>query len=162
MAGKVFVPGCGTGHDARLLAAMGARVTGLDIAPSAIRLANAHPVINREIYLLGDLFNLPRQFKNKFDWVFEHTCFCAIPPVCRADYVRAVHGILKNSGRLLAIFFLTPDNDGKGPPYGVDQKELEALFGHFFELQEEWTPKRIIRREKREPCDPEKAAYHEV
>ncbi len=141
VAGKVFVPGCGTGHDARILAAQGARVTGLDIAPRAIRLANAHPIVNRETYLPGDLFNLPRRLKNKFDWVFEHTCFCAISPALRADYVRDVHSVLKNSGRLLAVFFLNPDNDGKGPPFGVDKKELDALFGHCFELIEEWTPK---------------------
>src|SRR4051794_1613356 len=36
----VVVPGCGTGHDVRAWAAAGFQVTGLDIAPSAIRLAD--------------------------------------------------------------------------------------------------------------------------
>src|SRR5215831_16826902 len=37
--GTVCVPGCGTGHDVRAWAAAGFTVCGLDIAPSAIRLA---------------------------------------------------------------------------------------------------------------------------
>jgi len=140
VSGRAFVPGCGTGHDVRVLAGQGAEVTGLDVAPRAIRLAKSHPVVNRETYFLGDLFNLPDQLENKFDWVFEHTCFCAIPPARRSDYVHAVHGVLKDSGVLLAVFFLNPDNNGDGPPYGVSKGELDALFGSRFELQDEWTP----------------------
>ena len=37
--GMVLVPGCGTGHDARAWATAGYKVTGYDLAPSAIRLA---------------------------------------------------------------------------------------------------------------------------
>src|SRR5258706_16428491 len=37
--GAVLVPGCGTGHDARAFAEAGFAVTGCDIAPSAIQLA---------------------------------------------------------------------------------------------------------------------------
>ena len=140
VSGRAFVPGCGTGHDVRVLAGQGAEVTGLDVAPRAIRLAKSHPVVNRETYLLGDLFNLPDHLKNKFEWVFEHTCFCAIPPARRSDYVEAVHIALQNQGALLAIFFLNPDNDGEGPPHGVSKEDLDALFVPHFELQEEWAP----------------------
>ena len=35
----VLVPGCGTGHDVRAWAKAGFSVTGYDVAPSAIRLA---------------------------------------------------------------------------------------------------------------------------
>src|SRR5216683_427486 len=37
--GTVCVPGCGTGHDARVWARAGFRAYGYDIAPSAVRLA---------------------------------------------------------------------------------------------------------------------------
>src|SRR5215510_12434483 len=37
--GTVLVPGCGTGHDVRAWARSGFAVTGFDLAPSAIRLA---------------------------------------------------------------------------------------------------------------------------
>jgi methyl halide transferase len=38
--GSVLVPGCGTGHDARVWAKAGVNVTGVDLAPSAIRLCH--------------------------------------------------------------------------------------------------------------------------
>src|SRR5436190_12926569 len=37
--GTVCVPGCGTGHDARVWAGAGFTVVGYDIAPSAIQLS---------------------------------------------------------------------------------------------------------------------------
>jgi methyl halide transferase len=39
--GRVAVPGCGRGHDARLLAARGHDVTGFDFAPAALAAARA-------------------------------------------------------------------------------------------------------------------------
>ena len=36
ISGRVLVPGCGAGHDVRALAAEGAEVVGLDIAPRGI------------------------------------------------------------------------------------------------------------------------------
>ena len=41
LSGRVLVPGCGFGYDVRALAATGAEVVGLDIAPSAITTARA-------------------------------------------------------------------------------------------------------------------------
>src|SRR5438067_12460935 len=82
--GRVLVPGCGTGHDVRALAATADEVVGLDLAPSGVRAAKAHPTVGGERYVLGDLFALPRKMQGAFDWVFEHTCFCAIDPVRRA------------------------------------------------------------------------------
>src|SRR6188508_3005688 len=42
--GSVLVPGCGTGHDARVWAKAGFTVTGVDLAPSAIRLSQERTV----------------------------------------------------------------------------------------------------------------------
>src|ERR1041385_563491 len=75
--GSVCVPGCGTGHDVRAWARAGFAAFGFDIAPRAIRLA-------AETTEKG----LPAEFQQKdflrdeppclFDWLFEHTLFCAI------------------------------------------------------------------------------------
>ena len=87
---RVLVPGCGTGHDARSWARHGFEVTGLDIAPSAIRQAEAR---TREAGLPGsfreaDFLRDPPT--GAFDWIFEHTLFCAIPPTDRELYAKAV------------------------------------------------------------------------
>ena len=88
LRGRVLVPGCGFGHDVRALAAAGAEVLGLDIAPFAIAAARAFPRCGHESYILADLFD-PGAVRGKFDWVFEHTCFCAIQLDRRGEYARA-------------------------------------------------------------------------
>jgi len=151
--GRVLVPGCGLGHDVRALAAQGAEVVGLDIAPSAIEAARRIPVVANERFELGDLFALPAELRGAFDWVWEHTCFCAIDPAMRPAYVDAVHGALTRGGHLLAIFYLDPGNSspGEGPPFEVSIAELDRLFLPRFELIREWLPaKAYPGREGRE------------
>lgn len=150
--GEVLVPGCGTGHDVRALASRGASVLGLDLAKSAIAQAQSRSPLGKETYSLGDLFALPSSWQCRFDWVVEHTCFCAIPPSRRIDYVNAISGIIKPSGYFLAIFFTNPDAE-QGPPFGVSREEIAQLFDPGFELIEEWVPSQTYAgREGRELC----------
>ena len=137
LSGRVLVPGCGAGHDVRALVRRGLEVVGLDIAPLALARAQAEPRVANETYRLGDLFALPPDMVGAFDSVFEHTCFCAIDPVRRKDYVAAVARALRPCGRLLAVFFANPNNGGEGPPFGCTQQELDGLFAGDFRLLEE-------------------------
>src|SRR2546422_7424903 len=60
--GTVCVPGCGTGHDVRAWAAAGFETTGIDLAPSAIRLAKEQTrkaALNAR-FTLGDFLRDPR------------------------------------------------------------------------------------------------------
>jgi SAM-dependent methyltransferase len=151
--GRVLVPGCGTGHDVRLLAAHGAEVHGLDLAPSAIAAAQGMPRAGGEHYLLGDFFDLPADLAGGFDWVWEHTCFCAIDPARRAEYVEAAHRALRVGGKLFAVFYLDPGNahPGEGPPFETSLCELDRLFSPRFALEDEWLPQRAYPgREGRE------------
>ena len=153
LAGPALVPGCGAGHDARAIAAGGAEVAGIDIAPSAIAMAESFPRVGRERYELADLFALPAHLHGAFAWVWEHTCFCAIDPARRAEYVAAVHGALRAGGHLLAIYYLDPGQDSPedGPPFEVSIAELDRLFSPRFELVREWLPERAYPgREGRE------------
>jgi SAM-dependent methyltransferase len=151
LSGDIFVPGCGSGHDVRALSTKENHVLGVDIAASAIQKAEAEPKEGHEEYLLGDLFRLPNEFDHRFDWIFEHTCFCAISPARRPDYVRTIVRLLKPAGRMLAIFFINPDHDEEGPPYRVSPAELEEFFSENFVLEKEWVPARThAGREQRE------------
>jgi len=136
LSGRVLVPGCGLGYDVRALAAIGAEVLGLDIAPFAIAAARAFPRRGHESYVLGDFFD-PGAVRGKFNGIFEHTCFCAIRPDRRGEYASRVADLLEPGGRLLAIFFLNPDHDEEGPPYGCQLDELDSLFSPNFELVDE-------------------------
>lgn len=153
VTGRVLVPGCGFGHDVRALAAGGAEVIGIDIAPSAVEAASKIPTTHHETYELADLFALPPHLRGSFDWVWEHTCFCAIDPSLRSAYVEAVAGALKPGGHLLAIFYLDPGQSGpdEGPPFEVSIAELDRLFLPHFTLVREWLPERAyVGREGRE------------
>ncbi len=159
LRGKILAPGCGLGYDVRAIARPDNEVTGVDLAPSAVARADAFPKSAGETYRLADLFALPPELRGTFDWAWEHTCFCAIDPERRLDYVNAVAGALRPGGQLLAVFYLNPDHDD-GPPFGVSTAELDALFSPRFELLREWEPARtypgrehrermrVLRREK--------------
>lgn len=147
MNGHVIAPGCGLGHDVRAIAgATSADVLGLDLSETAVSRANEMPVVNDELYRAADLFDLPADLLDAFDWVWEHTCFCAIDPDRRDDYVAAVAGVLKPGGQLLGVFYLDPYDDehqpGEGPPHGTTVAEITERFvtNGPFELVWEWAP----------------------
>lgn len=137
MTGKVVVPGCGSGHDVRAIAAGGAEVVGIDIAPSAIRLAEAHPLVGSERYMLGDFLAGDATRLGPFDWMFEHTCLCAIPPRCRPDYAMAAAAALRPGGLLLAVLYSNPDNpDPDKPPFACPDSAIHSHFDPYFEIVE--------------------------
>ncbi len=141
-AGRVLVPGCGAGHDCRELARCGFEVTGIDVAPRALAAAQAGASHMKDptrlTYRRADLFDLPSDLQGTFDWVFEHTCFCAIDPARRDEYVDAAATALRASGFLLGIFF--DMHAETGPPFGATRQELRDRFSRRFVLVREWTP----------------------
>jgi methyl halide transferase len=151
ITGEILVPGCGFGYDVRELSTSANHVIGIDLAQFAIARTTSFPKVGPEEYRLADLFTLPAEFKSKFDVVFEHTCFCAIEPEMRVKYIETIVRVLKPGGKMIAIFFLNPDHDEDGPPYGVLRSELDELFGAQFSLEKEWVPRRTYQgREERE------------
>lgn len=146
--GRVVVPGCGMGHDARAWAEAGFVVTGVDFAASAIRGARALtratgvPVEFRQSDFLSDSPEAP------FDWLFEHTLFCAIPPEARAAYAKAVLRWLRPGGQFLAVHYLLCGEEC--PPWSVSREEVEALFQPHFELLADWQPRSYPNRAGRE------------
>ena len=142
--GSVCVPGCGTGHDVRAWAKAGFAAVGLDLAPSAIQLAKEKTALaglSAEYKLSDFLADRPSQ---QFDWVFEHTLFCAIAPNRRDDYVTAVLRWLKPQGQFLAVYYLISETEG--PPFGTTREEITRRFGSHFQLLQEWVPRSYPNR----------------
>lgn len=141
--GRVLVPGCGLGHDARWLAARGCQVVALDIAPLAIERARILDKEGLVEFRLENLFDLPPDLRGGFDLVWEHTCLCALDPAARGQYVRGVRSALKEGGSVAGIFYLNPDLDPgeTGPPFGVSTDELAVLWeAGGFRIEERWVP----------------------
>lgn len=131
--GRAAVLGCGRGYDALIFAAHGFETIGFDFSTSAIEDAQllADTVGSPAKFIQRDIFELPGEFENYFDYVIEHTCFCAIDPQKRFDYVDVANSILKPEGEMIAVFF-THNRPG-GPPYGLDPTEIKQYMHRGFE-----------------------------
>lgn len=132
--GRMAVLGSGRGHDALLFAAKGFDVVGFDLAPSAVAAAIAQAQAQQlsAQFLQRDMFGLVPEFAHQFDYVLEHTCFCAILPQQRLAYVNLVRDLLKTQGELIALFWA--HNRPGGPPFGTSLPELRSLFQADFEI----------------------------
>ncbi|MGG6292787.1 methyltransferase domain-containing protein [Leptolyngbya sp. AN02str] len=132
--GSLIALGMGRGHDALLFAEYGFAVTGVDFAPSAI--AGAQQLAQVKGVPLATLqcnmFDLATEYAGKFDYVLEHTCFCAIAPTQRSAYVELVHALLKPSGEFIGLFW-AHSREG-GLPYGTTKAEICDLFSPYFDL----------------------------
>jgi len=131
--GKMAVLGCGKGHDALMFAESGFEIVGFDFAPSAIVEATATAkarAISAQ-FLQRDIFTLNQEFSDRFDYVLEHTCFCAIAPSWRSQYVAVVKSLLRPGGKLIALFYT--HNRPDGPPFGVKPQEVLDYFAADFE-----------------------------
>ena len=164
--GTVAVPGCGFGHDVRAWAGFGFTATGFDIAPSAIHGATrythqqcangvqtfvayatkvrhlAHP----PSFTLCNFLHDDPPFL--FDYLFEHTLFCAIDPAERDAYAEAVLRWLKPGGTYLAINYMICDPEG--PPFPSTREELWRRFRPQFHLIDQWVPRSYHNRTGRE------------
>jgi SAM-dependent methyltransferase len=144
--GRVAVLGCGRGHDARFLAARGYDVTGYDFSPAALTAARA--LARREgvevAFEQRDIFTLWQEAAQAFDGVWEYTCFCAIDPARRPEYLRTVAAIVRPGGWFLGCFFplraVSP-----GPPFAVSRAEVRRRFGPRFRIERAQPPLRSAR-----------------
>ncbi len=149
--GSVIVPGCGRGHDARALAKAGFDVLGVDVAEIPVRDATAlaeKARLKNIRFEQGSFFDAPRKYAGKFDWMFEHTFFCAIDPAWRDRYVVTAAKLLRKGGWLLGVFYnIQPD---EGPPFGCTREELFERFSPKFTLWFEKIPPSFPNREGKE------------
>ncbi len=145
----IAVPGSGRGHDARLLARHGYRVSAFDFAEAAVaearRLAQGEGVdVTVEA---RDVFTLGRDHAGAFDGVWEYTCFCAIDPARREEYASVLHAILRPGGLLLACFY--PLREGEdGPPFPVARADIDRVLTGRFTVLEAGPPARSVDRRR--------------
>ena len=127
--GQVLVPGCGRGHEAALLADLGFEAVGLDISREALGEARRLHGSERPglRWLQADLLDAAALRSagiadGSLQGVVEHTCFCAIDPSRRGDYLAAVTRLLAPGGWLLGLFWC--HGRPGGPPFGSDAHQL--------------------------------------
>ncbi|MCB1233372.1 MAG: methyltransferase domain-containing protein, partial [Verrucomicrobiae bacterium] len=149
--GTILVPGCGRGHDARQLARYGFGVTAIDLSSRAVDEAQKASGDLGIEFVAADLFALPEDWAGRFDYVWEHTCFCAIHPSHRPDYVRSMHRVLQSQGQLGGLFFIHEPEEVGGPPYKMPRQQLLGYFHPHFAIVREKQPQHHLEgRENQE------------
>ncbi|HEX3383111.1 MAG TPA: methyltransferase domain-containing protein [Paraburkholderia sp.] len=130
----VLIPGCGSAYEAVWLARQGNLVRAIDFSPAAVAAAREQlgaqysPLVEQ-----ADFFTYAPPFAPA--WIYERAFFCALPPARRFDYAQRMAELLPPGALLAGFFFIgaTP----KGPPFGVERGELDALLTPHFELIED-------------------------
>jgi SAM-dependent methyltransferase len=139
--GTMLVLCAGRGYDARLFVRRGFTVTAVDFAAEAVR--DMHSLADPQApykILKMDLFDMSTDFKERFDYVVEYTCYCAIDPSRRSEYIKEVARLLKPGGIYIALAFPISSHAG-GPPYAVSSNELvDPFLALGFELIEREIP----------------------
>src|SRR5690606_15437803 len=129
---RVAVLGCGTGEDAAHFASKGHIVTGFDFSTEALsRAKEKFSHCSGSDFVLADVLHLRAEEHGKFDLVFDHAFFIALPPTKRAALVSTYKRLLAPGGNLLGIYGLFPHRSG--PPFGLTEWELQQHLGDDFQ-----------------------------
>lgn len=115
-ARTAVVVGCGLGHDAEHLAAVGLDVTAFDVSPAAVAWARRLHPASAVRYEVGDLFALPATWRGAFDLVVEVYTWQALPRRVRDDAIAATRALLAPDGRLF-VFTRVRDDGPDAPPF---------------------------------------------
>ena len=124
---SALVVGCGLGDDAEELQRRGFAVTAFDISETAIRWCKRRFPESKVDYATADLFNLPEDWNNTFDFVFEAHTLQAISEDVRPQAMEDIAKTVKPGGRLFVSCFgrnkETPAGDV--PPWLLLKNELD-------------------------------------
>lgn len=123
---RVLVPSCGRSPEVAELARRGYEVTGLELAPSAVRDARA---ALESAGLSGtivetDLFAWEPEAP--FDALYEQTSLCAFDPARRAEYEERCARWLRPGGCMLGVFMQS--NGTEPPPWPCPLEAMRALY----------------------------------
>lgn len=130
---SVLIPGCGSAYEAWWLAEKGWPVRAIDFAPRAVEAARAQLGARGDLVEEADFFTYQPPFEP--GWIYERAFMCALPPARRADWLARMAELLPEGGLLAGFFFIGATQ--KGPPFGIDRAELDALLSTHFELVED-------------------------
>src|SRR3989440_723573 len=127
-ARRAMVVGCGLGDDAEELAHRGFFVTAFDISAAAIGWAKRRFQDSKVKYAVADLFNLPQEWKEKFDLVVEIYTIQALPLDVRQRALQSLASLVAPAGELLYIGRGRDDDaDAGNLPWPISRAELRTL-----------------------------------
>jgi SAM-dependent methyltransferase len=127
--GHALEVGCGSGTDAVYLASQGFKVTAVDIAPTALAIAEAKARTAgvRVEWLLADVLALPDI--GPFDFVYDRGCYHNVRYVDAAGFIEGLRRVSRPGTRCLILSL-----NRSGPP-GVTEERMRGDFARGFEVE---------------------------
>jgi SAM-dependent methyltransferase len=132
--GRAVVLGCGTGTNAIYLAKAGFDVTAIDIAPTALQLAEekAKKAEVKVRWLLADVLAPPEDLAT-FDFIFDRGCYHGVRRSNAKGYVKTLKQLSRLGTRILIIAGNANEERHYGPPR-VKEEELRSDFSADFDF----------------------------
>ena len=134
IVGDVLDVGCGTGENALHLAALGHRVVGIDVAPTAVARAREKAAARGlpASFLVADALDLGK-LRRRFETALDCGCFHTFAPEQRRTYAHSLCEVLSPGGTLQLLCFSDEEPPGPGP-YRIAQYEIGDAFRSIFAL----------------------------
>ena len=145
--GRVAVLGCGSGTNAVYLATKGFEVTALDVAPTALTIAQAKAAKAKVKvrWLLADVLAPPTL--EPFDFLFDSGCYHGVRRANAVGYVKTANTLAK-PGALMLIYAGNANEPRHHGPPRVEETDLVGDFAetwdfvHLSELRPSGDPSR--------------------
>lgn len=153
---RVFVPLAGKSLDMAWLAARGHRVLGVELSRIAVEEFFAEHSLQpqrRETryglhfeaggieLICGDAFGLDGAVLAGCTAVYDRAALIALPPDLRRTYAERTYAALPTHCRGLLVTLEYPQHEKQGPPFSVDETEVDALYAG------QWRIDRLARRD---------------
>jgi len=134
IVGDVLDVGCGTGENALHLAALGHRVVGIDVAPTAVARAREKAAARGlpASFLVADALDLGK-LRRRFETALDCGCFHTFAPEQRRTYAHSLCEVLSPGGTLQLFCFSDEEPPGPGP-YRIAQYEIGDAFRSIFAI----------------------------
>ncbi|EFO29637.1 methyltransferase type 11 [Roseibium sp. TrichSKD4] len=129
---------CGLGDNAEAIAAAGYKTTAFDLSTAAVEWAKRRFSETAVDYQAGDLFNLPEDWRGRFDLVHESYTVQALHGELREASITAIADLVAPGGKL--VFLNRTREEGTladGPPWPVMPSEWRRFEEHGFVLHTE-------------------------
>jgi len=132
---RVVELGCGTGTNAIYLAQKGFDVTAIDIAPTALALAEqkAAKAGVEARWVLANVLNPPEL--GPFDLVYDRGCYHGVRQQNAAGYVAALGQLSQSGTRVLILAGSANNPNPRGGPPRVKEEEIRSDFSKDFEIE---------------------------